>query len=53
MLLVVVILLVAFILVPLIDLTLNERVRVTVKIVVYALAVLYTLYVLITGKGVA
>jgi len=49
MLLIVVILLVAYILVPLIDLTLNERVRVPVKIGVYALAFVYVVWVLIKG----
>ena len=53
MLLVVVILLVAFVLVPLIDLSLNERTRIPVKIAVYALALIYVLYVLFIGKGVA
>jgi hypothetical protein len=50
MLLIVVILLTAYIVVPLIDLMLNERVRVPVKIVVYTLAFCYVLYVLIVGK---
>ena len=52
MLLIVVILLVAYILIPLVDLTLNERVRVPVKIAVYVLALAYVLYVLFVGKGV-
>lgn len=52
MLLVVIILLVAYILVPLIDLTLNERVRFPVKIAVYVITLVYVLYVLFIGKGV-
>ena len=51
MLLIIVILLAAYILVPLVDLTLNERVRVPVKIAVYGLTLLYVLYVLFIGKG--
>jgi hypothetical protein len=50
MLLIIVILLTAYIVVPLIDLTLNERVRVPVKIVVYLLAFFYVLYILIVGR---
>lgn len=53
MLLIVIILLVAYILVPLIDLSLNERTRVPVKIAVYALTLVYVLYVLFIGRGVA
>ena len=52
MLLIIVILFAAYIIVPLVDLTLNERVRVPVKIAVYALAAIYVLFVLITGKVV-
>jgi hypothetical protein len=50
MLLIIIILFVAYILVPLIDLTLNERVRVPVKIAVYLLATVYVFFVLLTGK---
>ena len=50
MLLIIVILLVAYIVVPLVDLILNERVRIPVKIVVYLLAFVYVLYVLIVGR---
>jgi hypothetical protein len=50
MLLIIIILFVAYILVPLIDLTLNERVRVPVKIGVYLLAAVYVFFVLLTGK---
>jgi hypothetical protein len=50
MLLIIVILLTAYIVVPLIDLTLNERVRVPVKVVVYAVTFCYVLYVLIVGR---
>jgi hypothetical protein len=53
MLLIIVILLVAYILIPLIDLTLNERVRFPVKIAVFVLTLVYVLYVLFVGKGVA
>jgi hypothetical protein len=52
MLLIVVILLVAFILTPLIDLCLNERVRIPVKIGVYLLVLIYVLWVLFAGKGI-
>jgi hypothetical protein len=52
MLLIVVILLVAYILVPLIDLVLNERVRLPVKIAVYAISFVWIVYVLFTGKMV-
>lgn len=52
MLLIIIILLVAYILVPLIDLVLNERVRVPVKIGVYFLTLVYVLYVLFIGKGI-
>ena len=51
MLLIVVILLVAYILVPLVDLTLNERVRYGVKIGLYLLALLFIIYELITAKA--
>lgn len=51
MLLVVVILLVAFILIPFIELTLNQRVQFGVKIAVYGLALLYILWVLFTGRA--
>lgn len=50
MILIIIILLVAYIVTPLVDLTLNERVRVPVKIVVYIVALVYVLYVLIVGK---
>ena len=49
MLFVVIILLVAFILVPLIDLTLKENVLYIAKLLVYALALLFILYSLLTG----
>jgi hypothetical protein len=52
MLAIVVILLVAYIAVPLIDLTLNERVRVPVKIAVYAITFIWVLYTLYVGRGV-
>ena len=44
------ILLVAYILIPLIDLTLNERVRFPVKIAVYALTLVYCIYILFVGR---
>lgn len=50
MILIIVILLTAYIIVPLIDLMLNERVRIPVKIAVYVLTLVYVLFVLITGK---
>ena len=50
MLLIVVILLVAYILVPLIDLTLNERVRFPIKVVVYVITFVYAIYVLYFSK---
>ena len=50
MLLIVVILLVAYILVPLVDLALNERVRYGVKIGLYVLTLAFVLYELITAK---
>ena len=52
MLLIVVILLVSFIVTPLIDLVLNERVRVIFKIVVYLLTLAWVLYILLAGRGV-
>jgi hypothetical protein len=53
MLLIIVILLVAYIVVPLIELTLVERVRTAVTITVYILAFAYILYVLIVGRMIA
>jgi hypothetical protein len=50
MLLIVVILLAAYILVPLADLSLNERVRVPVKIIVYVLVLVFVLWMLIAGR---
>lgn len=52
MLQIVVILLVAYLLVPLIDLTLNERVRYGVKLVIYLLASLWVIWTLVVGKMV-
>jgi hypothetical protein len=51
MLLIIVILLTAYIVVPLVDLTLNERVRVPVKIGVYVLAFVFVIYVLVAGHA--
>jgi len=48
--LIVVILLVAYIITPLIDLSLNERVRIPIKIVVYLLTLAWVLYALIVGR---
>lgn len=48
---IIVILLVAYILTPLTDLVLNERVRVPVKIILYILALLYVLFLLFVSKG--
>lgn len=50
MLEIIVILLVAYIFVPLVDLTLNERAQNPVKIVVYAVVLVLVLYWLIVGK---
>lgn len=52
MFLIVIILFAAYILAPLADLTLNERVRVPVKIAIYALSALYILFVMLTGRMV-
>ena len=41
---IVVILLVAYIVVPLVDLTLNERARYAVKVVIYILTLIWILY---------
>jgi hypothetical protein len=49
-LLIIVILLVAYIVTPLIDLTLNERVRFFVKIAVYLLTLLWVIYTLFVSK---
>jgi hypothetical protein len=51
MLLIVDILLVSLIVIPLCDLVFNERVRVPVKIIVFALTFVWVLYWLITGKA--
>jgi hypothetical protein len=51
MILIVVILLVAFIIVPLIELTLKEQVQFFAKLLVYVLALVYILYALITAKA--
>lgn len=50
--LIVVILLVAFIIVPLIELTLQERAQYFAKLLVYVLALAFVLYVLATAKVV-
>jgi hypothetical protein len=52
MLLLVVILLVAFILVPLLELILKETLLTISKVVVYAAALLWLLYTLFVGKMV-
>jgi hypothetical protein len=52
MLLIIVILLTAYIVVPIIDLTLNERIRVPVKIAVYLIALAYVVFVLVKGRAV-
>lgn len=51
MLQIIVILLVAYILVPLIDQTMNERVRVPVKIAVYLVTFVWVIYTLFVGRG--
>jgi hypothetical protein len=43
---IIVILLVAYIIVPLVDMSLNERVRFPVKLVIYILALLWIVYTL-------
>jgi hypothetical protein len=48
---IIVILFVAYILTPLIDLILNERVRVPVKIGVYVIVTIWFIYVLITTNA--
>jgi hypothetical protein len=50
MLQIVVILLVAYILTPLIDLCLNERVRIPVKIAVYVVTFVWLIYTLFVGR---
>ena len=50
MLQITVILLVAYVLVPLIDLCLNERVRIPVKIAVYLVALVWVVYTLFVGR---
>lgn len=52
MLQIVVILLVAYLIVPLVDLTLNERVRYAVKLVIYLLATLWVIWTSFVGKVV-
>lgn len=52
MVLIVIILLVAYILIPLVDLCLNERVRIPVKIAVYAVTFVWVIYSLFVGKVV-
>jgi hypothetical protein len=52
MLQIIVILLVQFILVPLIDLCLNERVRIPVKIAVYLVTFVWVIYTLFVGRVV-
>jgi hypothetical protein len=47
---IVVILLVAYIVVPLLDLSLNERVRYAVKLVVYVVALMWVLWTLLVGR---
>lgn len=51
MLQIIVILLVAYILVPLVDLCLNERVRIPVKIAVFLVTFAWVIYALFVGKA--
>lgn len=51
MLLIVVILLAAFVIVPLLELTLKEQAQFFAKVIVYALALIYVGYMLIVGGG--
>lgn len=48
---IIVILLVAYLLVPLADLTLNERVRYGVKLFLYLIAALWVIWTLFSAKG--
>jgi hypothetical protein len=50
MLQIVVILLVAYILIPLVDLCLNERVRIPVKIAVYLITFVWVIYTFFVGR---
>ena len=50
--LIIIILAVAYILIPLVDLTINERMRSAVKIVIYLLTLIVTAYLLIAGRVV-
>jgi hypothetical protein len=50
MLLIVVILLVAYILVPLLDLVLKEMILTICKVVVYAATLVWLLYIILTAK---
>lgn len=52
MLLIVIILFVSYIVIPLVELTLVERVRTAVQVGVYALAFIYILFVLVTARVV-
>ena len=52
MLLIVIILFVSYIVIPLVELILVERVRTAVQIGVYVLAFVYILYTLLVGKVV-
>ena len=47
---IIVILLVAYIIVPLIDLSFNERVKYAVKLVVYILTMLWVIYTLLVSR---
>jgi hypothetical protein len=50
--LIIIILAVAYILIPLVYLTINERMRSAVKIVIYLLTLIVTAYLLIAGRVV-
>ncbi len=50
MLLIIVILLAAYIVIPLVDLTANERIKYALKVAVYVLTLAYVLFVLITAR---
>jgi hypothetical protein len=52
MLLIIVILLVNFILIPLIELTLSERIKFFAEVTVYAVTFIFVVYTLWTGKVV-
>jgi hypothetical protein len=51
MLLIIVILLASLIIIPLVDLVANERIKYALKVAVYVLTFAYVLFVLVTGRA--